>query len=200
MNEDNLSLSLKYLRDMMANGWSASAIAGQSGINQITVGKIKNGKASRVTDKVFQKIAELKKRVDAGEAEVPKRGRRPFAETVTSASNHIKAAVPPVRTASAATPAVSAQPAAPAKKSAPPAGAVQRGAAVDTATAMAGKSPVGTTPAGRTASASLDLAGMINTNYVPVDIVRLQGMIDRLIENFTGAVAELEQIRSQLEK
>jgi transcriptional regulator with XRE-family HTH domain len=200
MNEDNLSLSLKYLRDMMAKGWSASAIAGQSGINQITVGNIKNGKASRVTDKVFQKIAELKKRIDAGEAEMPKRGRRPFAETVAAASKQVKAAVPPVKTAPAAKPAVSARPAAPAKKSAPPAGAVQRGPAAGTATAAAGKSPVGTTPAGRTASASVDLAGMISTDYVPVDIIRLQGMIDRLIANFTGAVAELEQIRSQLKK
>ena len=41
---------------------------------------------------------------------------------------------------------------------------------------------------------------MINTDYVPVNISQLQGVIDRLIENFSAAIAELESIKKQIKQ
>ncbi|MFZ1730900.1 MAG: hypothetical protein WBQ23_00620 [Bacteroidota bacterium] len=165
MSEDNLTLTVRNIQAMMAQGWTAAAIAAQSEVNQITVGNIKNGKASRVTDKVSDKIAALRKRVDSGSAETPRRGRKPAEGK--AATSHGKPVTTRIKSAApkAASPASSraAQPAAP--KSTP---------------------------------MSSGIEGMINTNYVPVDIVRLQAMIDRLIDSFGGAISELEQIKSQL--
>jgi hypothetical protein len=137
---------------MIDAGWTAAAIAKQSDVNQITVGNLKNGKGSRVTDKVFDKIMALKHQFDAGEIDAPTRKR--------------KGAIPSA--APSATPSVAAE----------------RGKNVSAAK-------------GRDQSPS-DFRGMINTQYVPVDVERLLGMIDALISRFSGAIEELESIKSQL--
>ncbi|MBE0645250.1 MAG: helix-turn-helix transcriptional regulator [Bacteroidetes bacterium] len=77
MSEDRLALTIRSLEHMIARGWTAAAIAEQSGVNQLTVGNIKNGKASRITDKVFNKIAAFRLKVDAGTVLPPVRGRKP---------------------------------------------------------------------------------------------------------------------------
>ncbi len=223
MSEDNLSLSMQYLRDMIAKGWTASAIASQSGINQITVANIKNGKASRVTDKVFTKIAALKKRVDAGQAVIPRRGRRPAAESTGAASTPNRgtpARQQPAAPPNTAAPAKRQAPpdtAAPAKRQAPPdtAAPAKRQAPANTAAPAKRQAPPNTAAqakrqspsepttqrgTAKPAADSLGIEGMISTDYVPVDIVRLLGMIDRLIANFAGAVDELEQIRARLKR
>ena len=160
MSEDKLELAVKHVHDMLDNGWTAAAISKQSGVNQITLGNIKNRKAQRITDKVYQRIADLKAKVDAGQVTPPKRGRKASSEMV------------------AKTPAAAASPKKTARKPVPRPGA-------------RGPKPTSRTRTG-------DASGMINTNYVPVDISQLQGVIDRLIENFSGAIEELESIKKQL--
>ncbi len=154
MSEDNLTQTIQNIKAMMALGWTAAAIAKEGDVNQITVGNIKNGKASRVSEKVSNKMANLRKRVESGSVEAPRRGRKP--------SGTAPAAVKPSARKSAAT-----------------------------------QKPA-TTKGSASSINSSSMSGMINTNYVPVDIVRLQGMIDRLIGSFAGAIDELEQIKSQL--
>jgi hypothetical protein len=163
MSEDNLTLTSRYLKEMMEKGWTAAAIAKQSDVNQLTVGNIKNGKASRVTDRVFKKIASLKNRIDAGNAQPPRRGPKPGHGV-------------PIRSSGAA---------ADAKRKTAGSGAAPSAKPASPSTA-------------RTSGSGYSFESMINTNYVPVDIVRLQGMIDRLIDSFAGAIGELEQIKSQL--
>lgn len=160
MSEDKLELAVKHVHDMLAKGWTVTAISKNSGVNQITLGNIKNQKAQRITDKVYQRIADLKAKVDAGQVEPPKRGRKPASKMV------------------AKTPAAEASAKKPGRKP------------------VARPGARGPKPAGRTSSR--DATGMINTNYVPVDISQLQGVIDRLIENFSGAINELENIKKQL--
>lgn len=152
MTEDRIAVISRTLKEMIDAGWTAAAIAKQSDVNQITVGNLKNGKGSRVTDKVFDKIVELKRQFDAGEIDAPARKRK-----------------------GAATPASS---------SAKPKAAAERSKDVR-ATKGRDQSPT-------------DFRGMINTQYVPVDVVRLLGMIDALISRFSGAIEELESIKSQL--
>lgn len=163
MTENKLSLTMQQLEEMIARGWSAAAIAKLSGVNQITVGNIKNGKASRVTDKVHDKIAGLKARIDAGQVEMPRRGRKPVTESITASAE---------------------------KKTAK---TVKRES----------KSPGTTAPRPATAlrtktDTAEDFSGMINRQYVPVDITKLQGMIDQLIARFTDAANELEAIKAKL--
>jgi len=160
MSEDKLELAVKHVHDMLDNGWTAAAISKESGVNQITLGNIKNRKAQRITDKVYQRIADLKAKVDAGKVTPPKRGRKASSKMV------------------AKTPAAAASGNKPGRKPLPRPGA-------------RGPKPVSKAGAG-------DASGMINTNYVPVDISQLQGVIDRLIDNFSGAIRELESIKKQL--
>lgn len=168
MNEDNLTRTIRDIKAMMEMGWTAAAIAKEGDVNQITVGNIKNGKASRVSDKVCNKMADLRKRVESGSVEAPKRGRKPASGTAVPG----KAMSAPQAT---------------------------RKAAASPKTSAASTPGTRTTASRGTASpAAASMDGMINTNYVPVDIVRLQGMIDRLIGSFAGAIDELEQIKSQL--
>ena len=160
MSEDKLELAVKHVHDLLDSGWTATAISKESGVNQITLGNIKNRKAQRITDKVYQRIADLKAKVDAGRVEPPKRRRKTTSKMV------------------AKTPAAAATEKTPGRKPVPRLGAR------------------GPKPAGR--KGSQEASGMINTNYVPVDISQLQGVIDRLIDNFSGAIEELESIKKQL--
>ncbi len=163
MSDDNLSLCITHLQEMMAQGWTAAAISRESGVNQITIGNIKNGKASRVTDKVYRKIADLKERVDGGKLSAGKPGRKAGSAAVAGNEGATRAAG---RTAE------------------------QPGRA---------KQPVKARQRAKNPDA-LDVQGMIRTDYVPVDIGQLQGLIDGLIARFAGAIEELEQIREQLRK
>lgn len=162
MTENKLSLTMRMLEEMIARGWSAAAIAKLSGVNQITVGNIKNGKASRVTDKVHDRIAGLKARIDAGEVETPRRGRKSAGSGSTALPG--KTETKTVKRDSKAPGTTAPRPTAARKKT-------------------------------ETAD---DLSGMINRQYVPVDIAKLQGMIDQLIARFTDAANELEAIKAKL--
>ena len=157
MSEDRVTIMRDTLQALIADGWSAAAIAKLGGVNQITIGNLKNGKASRITDKVHDRIMSLKRRIDAGEVEQPKRGRKAAAGKAAAG-----------------------------KGSPSPAGSVSAPRA-----AAAAKRP-------SDAASGADFRGMINTQYVPVDVERLQEMIDVLINRFTGAIEELESIKKQL--
>lgn len=148
MTDDRITVISRTLQEMIDAGWTAAAIAKQSDVNQITVGNLKNGKGSRVTDKVFDKIMALKHQFDAGEIDAPTRKRK-------GANSSSAPSVKPRVTA-------------------------ERGKNVSAAQAPS------------------DFRGMINTQYVPVDVERLLGMIDALISRFSGAIDELESIKSQL--
>lgn len=162
MSEDRVTIMRDTLQALIADGWSAAAIAKLGGVNQITIGNLKNGKASRITDKVHDRIMSLKRRIDAGEVEQPKRGRKAAAGKAAAGK------------------------AAAGKGSPSPAGRVSAPRA-----AAAAKRP-------SDAASGADFRGMINTQYVPVDVERLQEMIDALINRFTGAIEELESIKKQL--
>ncbi len=157
MAQDKLELVTKHLSDLLDVGWTVAALSRESGVNQITLGNIKNRKATRVTDKVYQRIADCKARIDAGNVPLPGRGRK---TTGKSAAGKHDAPASPSVSATADRPA----PKAPAKKSSP----------------------------------AKHHDGMINNDYVPVNVAQLQGVIDRLIENFAGAIAELESIKKQI--
>lgn len=157
MSEDRLAETRAQITEMIAKGWSASAIASLSGISPITVGNLRGGKAQRVTEQVSKKIAALRARIENGEIEMPKRGRK-----AATAGSTLTPGVPgkaPLRLAT-----------------------------------KAGKPARGSKPPAPTA----EFHDMISTRYVPVDIEKLQGMIDRLIARFTAAAEELEAIKSQL--
>ena len=158
MTQDKLELVTQHVSDLIEAGWSVSAISRESGVNQITLGNIKNRKAQRVTDKVYQRVADFRARVDAGAIDPPKRGRR------------------------------TADPVAP------------QGAAVKREPATV--TPAATAPAARRRSASKPAmtGSFISTDHVPVDAQQLQAVIDRLIDNFSAAIGELEQIRRQLKR
>ena len=68
MADDRVTAAVTMLNQLKETGWSMAAISKASGVNQITLGNIKNGKATRITDKVFQRIEGFKKQVDAGGA------------------------------------------------------------------------------------------------------------------------------------
>jgi|GEM_PF-1475827 len=83
MADENFVNAQKHIADLMAKGWTVAAISKFSGVNQITLGNIKNNKSSRLTDKVYQKIFDFKKRAEAGEFTQPVRGRRSPAQKGT---------------------------------------------------------------------------------------------------------------------
>jgi len=60
MATDKLAKATGVLNDLLAAGWSGAAVSKVSGINQVTIGSIKNGKSSRISDKVYSKIMALK--------------------------------------------------------------------------------------------------------------------------------------------
>ena len=162
MGEDRLAETRARIEQMIAHGWSAAAIATFSGISPITVGNLRSGKAQRVTEQVSRKIAALRVRIENGEIEMPRRGRK-------SASGG----------------------------TAPAAALPRQTAAVPNKTSD--HRETGTTArSAPSASPGSDFGGMISTRYVPVDIEKLQEMIDRLIARFTAAAEELETIKSQL--
>lgn len=66
MADDRVTAAVTMLNQLKEAGWSMAAISKASGVNQITLGNIKNGKATRITDKVFLRIEGFKKQVDAG--------------------------------------------------------------------------------------------------------------------------------------
>lgn len=163
MTEDRIQVISKALQAMIDAGWTAAAISKMSEVNQITIGNLKNGKGSRVTDKVFERIMTLKQQADAGEIEAPTRRR--------------KGTAPAPRPTEAS--------------------AVMNAPRVEAPTAKRMKTSR-TEAAGRSGAGPSDFSGMINTKYVPVDVERLLGMIDALISRFSGAIEELESIKSQL--
>jgi hypothetical protein len=55
-----LAEATHVLQSLLASGWSGAAISKVSGINQVTIGSIKNEKSSRISDKVYAKIMALK--------------------------------------------------------------------------------------------------------------------------------------------
>jgi hypothetical protein len=139
---------------MLGAGWSASAISKESGVNQITLSNIKNNKASRLTDKVFDRLRDFKSKVDAGEI--------------------VKA---------------------PSKNASTPSAGVAPKKAKRTAT-KSRKATAGNKADARPAADS----SLINTNYVPVDIVKLQTVIDGLIANFSDAIEEMKNIRRMIDR
>ncbi|MCB2205789.1 hypothetical protein KQI65_13670 [bacterium] len=154
MTQDKLELVTQHLTDLMDAGWTVAAISRESTVNQITLGNIKNRKATRVTDKVYQRVADFKARVDKGLVEAPTRGRKAGKKAGT--------------------------------------GKVQP-------TASAPKSPTRTPrAAAATRSVPAQRGSIINNDYVPVNASQLGSVIDRLIDNFSAAIAELESIRKQL--
>ena len=81
MTQDKLELVTKHLQDLIDGGWTVAAISRESGVNQITLGNIKNKKATRVTDKVYQRIADCKARIDAGKVPPPSRSSKASASS-----------------------------------------------------------------------------------------------------------------------
>ncbi len=75
MGDDKLGAAAGILAALMADGWSVAAIAKESGVNQITLGNIKNRKAGRITDKVFERIEAFRERAASGDVQKPSRGR-----------------------------------------------------------------------------------------------------------------------------
>lgn len=163
MAQDKLELVTQHLTHLLEKGWTVAAISREAGVNQITLGNIKNHKPSRVTDKVYQRIADFRARVDQGAATPPSRGRKSAAKTTK-----------------------------------PSTGAASTGAA-STRTAAPSSSPRAKAGSAKAAGAPGE-GNIINTNYVPVNAAQLQGVIDRLIENFSSAISELESIRAQIRK
>ncbi|MBR9977423.1 MAG: hypothetical protein KFH87_04990 [Bacteroidetes bacterium] len=160
MSDANLELARKHISEMMEQGWTAAAIAREGGLSPITLGNIKNGKATRVTDKVLNRLTDLRERIASGAiTATTKRPGRPKASAAGTAGTKT-----PDR-----------------RPGRPPA-----------VTNSGKKQPAST------ATGSSITDGMINTDFVPVDIVKLQQMIDLLIERFSGAIDELEGIKSQL--
>jgi hypothetical protein len=149
MPENNFATAAKFLSALLADGWSVAAISRETGVNQITLGNIKNGKAGRISDRVFGLIEGFHSRAMAGELTKPSRGRGPATATTKTVSPR-----------AAKTPAVAAVKGAP--------------------------------------LASAATTSLINPNYVSVDITQLQSVVDRLIENFSDAISELQSIRSML--
>jgi transcriptional regulator with XRE-family HTH domain len=192
MTDDRLTMTIRLLEEMISQGWTAAAIAKGSGVNQITVGNIKNRKASRVTEKVYDKIAAFKQRIDAGLEEKPKRGRKaastPASGSSAPASMDTTARRGPRRAAESRLPVEASKP------------AERRGKGELSVGAKKTQKAGGSSNVQRreTSGAESDFAGMINTRYVPVDIGKLQEMLDQLIGRFAGAIEELEAIKSQL--
>jgi hypothetical protein len=154
MSDDNFTQAAQILKEMLGAGWSASAISQESGVNPITLSNIKNNKASRLTDRVFDRLRDFKTKVDSGELVKPSsRG--------------------------ASTPSAGVAP----KK------------AKKTATTSR-KATAGNKAVARPAADS----SLINTNYVPVDIVKLQTVIDGLIANFSDAIEEMKNIRRMIDR
>ena len=69
MIEDKVALAVQTLGTLLGDGWSVAAIAKGSGINQITLHNIKNRKATRITDKVYDKLDEFRRKAAAGEVQ-----------------------------------------------------------------------------------------------------------------------------------
>jgi hypothetical protein len=66
---------IEMVKEMLETG-SASSIANASGVNQITIGKIKNGKADKVNSKTMDRLTALHEDWKAGNVELPKRKKR----------------------------------------------------------------------------------------------------------------------------
>lgn len=54
------------LHALLASGWSANAVAKQTGITAMTIGSIKNGKSTQMSGRVYDAIMRMKADADAG--------------------------------------------------------------------------------------------------------------------------------------
>jgi len=153
MAQDKLKTTIDNIHGLISTGWTVAAISRGSNVNQITLANIRDEKASRISDKVYQRIADFKALVDAGKVQPPTRGRKGAGKAVKSPAQSVPAST---------------------------------------------KAKPGPAKAAKPAAKTMQSGGIINTNYVPVNITELQGVIDRLIANFSGAIAELESLKKQI--
>jgi len=54
--EKSVDRAQRMIKDLLLAGYSGVKISEGSGINQVTIGALKNGKSQRVTDKVFNRL------------------------------------------------------------------------------------------------------------------------------------------------
>lgn len=66
MPADVLQEGRATLHALLASGWSANAVAKQTGITAMTIGSIKNGKSSQMSGRVYDAIMRMKTDADAG--------------------------------------------------------------------------------------------------------------------------------------
>ena len=66
MPADLLNEGRATLLTLLASGWSANAVAKQTGITAMTIGSIKNGKSSQMSARVHDAIMRMKADADAG--------------------------------------------------------------------------------------------------------------------------------------
>jgi hypothetical protein len=87
------------LHALLASGWSANAVAKQTGITAMTIGSIKNGKSSQMSGRVHDAIMRMKADADAGRitpasrkaqnaVDVPRASTSPSAKNRTSVHSH----------------------------------------------------------------------------------------------------------------
>jgi hypothetical protein len=79
MADEKVTKVMDAVRSLLSAGWTASAISNASGVNPITIGNIKNGKAQRVTSGVYNKLMDVKNKADQSLIAPPARGRKPAA-------------------------------------------------------------------------------------------------------------------------
>jgi DNA-binding Xre family transcriptional regulator len=166
LSEKTPDKAQRMIHDLLLVGVSGQKISKNTGISEMTISAIKNGRNKRVSEAVFDKIWEY-----YDEQAPPREEMDKIREEGAS-----KATGPRVK-------------AAPKAKQTPKATSKLK-PKVNAESPKAQLAGVSDTP--------IDFTGMINRQYIPVNVPLLSQRIDELITRFQHAVSELEQIKSQI--
>jgi hypothetical protein len=178
-NEKTVERARQMLTELTMAGIPITKVSKEAGVNSVTIWQIKKGGQSRISERVFDSIWDF------------------WSENAPPRTDGQEAATGPVEApqtaeASKPSPAPTKAVRGPRTAALKPKGTKPRAAKTATKQPTNGQKAV-------TASLKdlppINIEGLLNRDYVPVDMKALTALIDGMIARFQGQIEELEAIR-----
>lgn len=186
-NEKTVERAYQMITDLTSAGVSMNRITKGAKVDYITVLRIKDGTRKRISERVFDSIW------DFWSENAPPRANGQSADGKLAASDATEApqAAETGKPSSAPTKAVRS----PRKAAVKPKAKKPRASKTAPKSATNGQKAAGS---GHADMPPINIDGLLNRNYVPVDMKALTALIDGMIARFQGQIEELEAIRKLL--
>ena len=179
-NEKTVERAYQMIMDLTSAGVSMNKITKGAKVDYITVLRIKDGTRKRISERVFDSIWDF------------------WSENAPPRTNGQEAATGPVEAAEAGKPSPTPTKALRSPRKAavkPKATKKSRAAKAAAKQSTNGQKAAGS---GHADMPPINIDGLLNRNYVPVDMKALTALIDGMITKFQGQIEELEAVRKLL--